>query len=58
MQLIFASFWFSGTSYHLAWQGGRNNIPVSADPWLEIVPVATLLARTVRYLCGENLGAD
>src|SRR5713226_8471423 len=25
MQLIFASFWFSGTSYHLAWQGGPNH---------------------------------
>src|SRR5438445_3863756 len=24
MQLIFAQFWFSGTSYHLAWQGGPN----------------------------------
>src|SRR3989440_9830108 len=22
MQLNFASFWFSGTSYHLSWQGG------------------------------------
>src|SRR5215470_10507215 len=24
MQLIFASFWFSGTSYHLEWQGGPS----------------------------------
>jgi ribose-phosphate pyrophosphokinase len=29
------------------------SIPVSADPWLEVVPVAPLLARTVRYLHGE-----
>jgi ribose-phosphate pyrophosphokinase len=30
-----------------------DSIPVSADPWLEVDPVAPLLARTVRYLCGE-----
>ena len=30
-----------------------DSIPVSADPWLEVVPVAPLLARTVRYLHGE-----
>jgi len=34
-----------------------DSIPVSADPWLQIVPVAPLLARTVRYLCGEGEGA-
>jgi ribose-phosphate pyrophosphokinase len=35
-----------------------DSIPVSADPWLEIVPIASLLARTVRYLCGEKVGPD
>jgi ribose-phosphate pyrophosphokinase len=30
-----------------------DSIPVSAAPWLEVVPVAPLLARTVRYLYGE-----
>jgi ribose-phosphate pyrophosphokinase len=30
-----------------------DSIPFSADPWLEVVPVAPLLAGTVRYLCGE-----
>ena len=30
-----------------------DSIPASADPWLEVVPVAPLLARTVRYLHGE-----
>lgn len=31
-----------------------DSIPVSPAPWLEVVPIAPLLARTVRYLCGEN----
>jgi len=35
-----------------------DSIPISADPWLEIVPIAPLLARTVRYLCGDVLRAD
>jgi ribose-phosphate pyrophosphokinase len=35
-----------------------DSIPVSADSWLEIVPIASLLARTVRYLCGEATGID
>jgi ribose-phosphate pyrophosphokinase len=35
-----------------------DSIPVSAVPWLEIVPIAPLVARTVRYLCGERGGAD
>ncbi len=30
-----------------------DSIPVSGDPRLEVVPVAPLLARTIRYLCGE-----
>ncbi len=34
-----------------------DSIPVSADPWLEVVSIAPLLARTVRYLCGENVGS-
>jgi ribose-phosphate pyrophosphokinase len=35
-----------------------DSIPVSPDPWLEVVPIAPLLARTVHYLCGENTGGD
>jgi ribose-phosphate pyrophosphokinase len=31
-----------------------DSIPVPADPWLEVVPLAPLLARTVRSLCGET----
>jgi ribose-phosphate pyrophosphokinase len=31
-----------------------DSIPVSADSWLEVVPIAPLLARAVRYLCGES----
>jgi ribose-phosphate pyrophosphokinase len=46
----------------LAAQFGRvlttDSIPVTADPWLEIVSIAPLLARTVRYLCGEYVGAS
>jgi ribose-phosphate pyrophosphokinase len=42
----------------LAAQFGRvlttDSIPVSADLGLEVVPVAPLLARAVRYLCGES----
>lgn len=33
-----------------------DSIPASREAWWEIVPIAPLLARTVRYLCGE-LGA-
>jgi len=35
-----------------------DSIPVSAGPWLEVEPIAPLLARTVRYLCGETVRAD
>jgi hypothetical protein len=35
-----------------------DSIPVSADSWLEIVSMAPLVARTVRYLCGESGGLD
>jgi ribose-phosphate pyrophosphokinase len=35
-----------------------DSIPVSAEPWLEVVPITPLLARTVRYLCGDGMGAD
>lgn len=31
-----------------------DSIPVSAGPWLEVVPIAPLLARTVSYLIGEQ----
>jgi ribose-phosphate pyrophosphokinase len=31
-----------------------DSIPVSAAAWLEVVPIAALLARTVRYLCGKT----
>lgn len=31
-----------------------DSVPVAAEAWLEIVPIAPLLARTVRCLCGEN----
>jgi ribose-phosphate pyrophosphokinase len=30
-----------------------DSIPVSAEPWLDVVPIAPLLARTARYLHGE-----
>lgn len=30
-----------------------DTTPVGAGPWLEVVPIAPLLARTVRGLCGE-----
>jgi ribose-phosphate pyrophosphokinase len=30
-----------------------DSIPVSSVPWLEVVPVAPLLARAVGYLCGQ-----
>lgn len=33
-----------------------DSIPISAPGWLEIVPIAPLLARTVRYLWGEPVG--
>lgn len=35
-----------------------DSIAVSAGPWLEIVPIAPLLARTMRYLCGESETSD
>ena len=35
-----------------------DSIPVSAERWLEIVPIAPLVARTVRYLCGEGRQFD
>jgi ribose-phosphate pyrophosphokinase len=35
-----------------------DTIPVSAKPWLEVVPIAPVLARTVRYLFGEEVGGD
>jgi ribose-phosphate pyrophosphokinase len=31
-----------------------DSIPVSAKPWLEVVPIAPLLARTIRYLTGDD----
>jgi ribose-phosphate pyrophosphokinase len=34
-----------------------DSIPVSADSWLEVVPIAPLLARTVRYLRAESPGS-
>jgi ribose-phosphate pyrophosphokinase len=34
-----------------------DSIPASTDPCLEVVPVAPLLARTARFLCGESDGA-
>jgi ribose-phosphate pyrophosphokinase len=33
-----------------------DSIPVSAAPWLEVVPIAPMLARTVRYLWGKGTG--
>jgi ribose-phosphate pyrophosphokinase len=33
-----------------------DSIPIAADSWLEIVPIAPLMARTVRYLCGAREG--
>jgi ribose-phosphate pyrophosphokinase len=33
-----------------------DSIPVSADSFLEVVSIAPLLARAVRYLCGESGG--
>ncbi len=33
-----------------------DSIPVSADSWLEVAPIAPLLACAVRYLCGESGG--
>jgi ribose-phosphate pyrophosphokinase len=35
-----------------------DSLPVSPDPRLEVVPTAPLLARAVRYLCGESVGSD
>jgi ribose-phosphate pyrophosphokinase len=34
-----------------------DSLPVAADRWLEVVPVAPLLARAVRSLCGDGVGA-
>jgi ribose-phosphate pyrophosphokinase len=33
-----------------------DSTPVSPAPWLEVVPVAPLLAGAVRSLCGEGVG--
>ncbi len=33
-----------------------DSIPVTANPSLEVVPIAPLLAKTMRYLCGESVG--
>jgi ribose-phosphate pyrophosphokinase len=30
-----------------------DSVPICADPWLEVVPIAPMLALTVRYLHGE-----
>jgi ribose-phosphate pyrophosphokinase len=35
-----------------------DSIPISPGPRWEVVPIAPLLARTVRYLCGESAGAE
>jgi len=35
-----------------------DSIPVSADARLEVVPITPLLARTVRFLCGDGEGLD
>jgi len=35
-----------------------DSIPASGERWLEIVPIAPLLAHTVRYLCGEGKQID
>jgi ribose-phosphate pyrophosphokinase len=35
-----------------------DSIPVSADPWSEIVRIGPLLAETVHHLCGDNGRAD
>jgi hypothetical protein len=35
-----------------------DSIPTFADPWLETVPIAPLLARTLRHLHGEVEGHD
>ena len=35
-----------------------DSIPVSTDARLEVVPITPLIARTVRYLCGEDDGSD
>ncbi len=33
-----------------------DSIPVTANPSLEVVQIAPLLAKTMRYLCGESVG--
>jgi ribose-phosphate pyrophosphokinase len=35
-----------------------DSTPVSPCPWLEVVSIASLLARTVRSLCGERVGGE
>jgi ribose-phosphate pyrophosphokinase len=35
-----------------------DSIPPFPAHWLEVVPIAPLLARTVRYLCGESTGSS
>jgi len=32
-----------------------NSIPVTGNAWMEVVPIAPLLAKTVRYLSGEAM---
>lgn len=31
-----------------------DSLPVTAASWLEVVPIGPLVARAVRYLCGDN----
>jgi ribose-phosphate pyrophosphokinase len=31
-----------------------DSIPVAAPPWLEVAPVAPLLAQAVRHVCGRE----
>jgi ribose-phosphate pyrophosphokinase len=33
-----------------------DSIPISTEAWWEIIPIAPLLAQTVRQLCGESAG--
>jgi ribose-phosphate pyrophosphokinase len=32
-----------------------DSIPLSPDPWLEVVPIAPLLSGAVHFLCGEGV---
>lgn len=52
-----------GASDRLAAAGFRSvvtsdSIPIAEQPWLEVATIAPLLARTVRYLCGERIELD